>query len=38
MAFFLIVNMILGLLDQLHNLLTVVSDRVAKAFDKSGAT
>ena len=34
MAFFLISSMVLGLLDQL----TVVSDRIARAFNRSGAT
>ena len=36
-AFFLISSMVLGLLDQL-DLLTVVSDRIARAFNRSGAT
>ena len=35
-AFFLISSMVLGLLDQL--LLTVASDRIARAFNRSGAT
>ena len=36
-AFFLIFSMVLDLLNQLL-ILTVVTDRIAKAFDRSGAT
>ena len=35
---FLISSMVLGLLDQLQIPLTVVSDRIAGAFNRSGAT
>ena len=36
--FFLISSMVLGLLDQLQTVVTAVSDRIARAFNKSGAT
>ena len=38
MDFFLISSIILGLIDQLPDLLTVVSDRIAGAFNRFGAT
>ena len=39
MAFFLISSIILGLLDQLdRDRVTVVSDRIARAFNRSGNT
>ena len=39
MVFFLISSMVLGLVDSLTvDLLTVVSDRIARAFNRSGAT
>ena len=37
MTFFLIFSMVLGLLDQLQ-IFSVVSDRIARAFNRSGAT
>ena len=37
MVFFLISSMVLGLLDQLQ-IFSVVSDRIARAFNRSGAT
>ena len=37
-GFFLVFSTVLGLLDQLQNLLTVASDRTANAFNSSGAT
>ena len=37
-TFFLISNMVLDLLDQLQIFLTVASDRIARAFNKSAAT
>ena len=37
-GFFLVFSTVLGLLNQLQNLLTVASDRTANAFNSSGAT
>ena len=37
-GFFLVFSTVLGLLDQLQNLLTVASDKTGNAFNSSGAT